>query len=159
MMIYFKYWCFKLNRFVSFVAYELLCNQVSLHITSQHFLCRVQIGKICIGCPIKLMIFSRPFPLMSLQLLASGYAACPCFQSHVNSATCEVACLIIHRDCDVSYNCNDPDSQSECNVLMLMRNNVLLLFLFVKIKTFWLIGKIWGFMIQRIQNQRLFYWQ
>ena len=66
----------------------------------------------------------------------------------------------MYRNCDVSYNWNIPVSQWECNVdLMFMRYNVFFVFLFVKIKSFWLMGKIWGFVLQRIGYQRLFYWQ
>ena len=66
---------------------------------------------------------------------------------------------IVYRDCDVSYNCNDPVNQSQRSVLTFVRNSVLFIFLYVKIKEFWLMGKIWGFMLQRFEYQRLFSWQ
>ena len=42
-----------------------------------------------------------------------------------------------------------------CSVLTLMRNSVLFIFVFVKIKIFWLMGKIIGFELQRIEYQIL----
>ena len=60
---------------------------------------------------------------------------------------------------DVSDDCNDPVSQSGRSVLTLMRSRALCIILFVKSKAFWLMGKIWGFVLQRIKYQRLFYWQ
>ena len=63
----------------------------------------------------------------------------------------EVNKIMLHRKCDVSYNCNDPISQSECSVLTFMRNSALFIFLFVKIKAFWFMWKIWYFVLQRIE--------
>ena len=36
--------------------------------------------------------------------------------------------VIVYRGCNVSYNCNDPVTQSECSVLTVMRNSVLFIF-------------------------------
>ena len=46
---------------------------------------------------------------------------------------CMLITSIVHQNFDVSYDCNDPVNQSECSVLMFMRNSVLFIFFFVKI--------------------------
>ena len=66
---------------------------------------------------------------------------------------------IVYRHCDVSYNCNNPVSQLECSFLNFIRNSVLFILFFVKIKAFWLRGKIWGFVLQQIGYLKLLYWQ
>ena len=49
---------------------------------------------------------------------------------------------LFYRVYDASHNCNDPVNQSESSVLTFMRNRAIFIFLFVKIKAFWLMGKI-----------------
>ena len=41
-----------------------------------------------------------------------------------------------YQDYDSSYNCNEPVSQSECSVLMFMRNGPLFIFVCMKIRAF-----------------------
>ena len=66
---------------------------------------------------------------------------------------------IVYRNRDVSYNCNVPVSQSEYRILTLMRNSEYFIYLFVKIMAFWLMGKSWSLVPQRIEYQRPFSWQ